>query len=148
MSGINIVPLIDVPLSAFMSSTTDSDALRNVRLTAKRTDGFFLLRQMDELNLLNTFRIFGGPGFNGRWHLGKISADKGIYHLHIRRSASCFYGACFNDEELSENVRFMKEDGDRDVEGSLVDRSVGGFWDVVTNEDPFVAWGMPSLYAD
>ena len=66
----NVVPLIQVPLNAFMKAFDhNSSRLEKLRrTTAKRIDGYFLVK--DSINIVNTFPLVGK--YAGNWRLGRI----------------------------------------------------------------------------
>ncbi len=152
MQKLEFVPLLSIPEHCFSAQNSDDLMLRQLRMTAKRHDGFFLIRQgaalgMDELSFL----VSGEPSVKGLWLLGKITnastGDNLIFEVHVRRRNSCYYTALMSKEDLEENLGIWMEDGDRDLCENLntPDRSAEKnilIWDIVDNVDPFADFGF------
>lgn len=151
---VNLLPLLDVPITAFGDLTDDMKCLLRLRIRADRSDGFFLVRQDSVKSVGATMPLYGTSDIAGRWHLGKIRWDPIIpdmYELFIRRTNSCYYGACFGKGELSANIEYLMLEADAAMEADTVGGAEGrpkdAFWDIVENEDPFAAYGFPLINA-
>jgi len=105
----NVVPLIQVPLNAFMKAfDINSSKLEHLRRSrAKRVDGFFLFRDVN--NCRDGFPLLGK--YAGNWRLGRISLTQNdpVYDYRVevyRRSLN------MKEEVGTVLINHAKDDGD------------------------------------
>lgn len=68
-----IHPLLNVPIDSFFRTTCNNDkTLYDLRVTSRRTEGFFVVKNDKSTDFTNTFPLMGAK-MTGHWHLGKIT---------------------------------------------------------------------------
>lgn len=114
----NVVPLVRVPLNAFMKAfNNNSKVLESLRRKAKLSDGYFLFK--DFSNVSDSMPMVGS--MTGNWRLGRVSLVQNdpVYDYQIsiyRRSldrtntfGSAFVGFAMDDRNLADMLRDLNK---------------------------------------
>lgn len=132
---MQIASLLDIPMASFFR-TIDSNhsVLYELRGTARRTDGYFLVKNTSDLGKEDTFTLTGQE-HKGQWYLGRIRTIKDpcfdyaveIYrrtrHKEFSEMGTVLRSDALDNHDLAQSLREM-------AKGSL-DFSYASKWDIV-----------------